>query len=109
MRIPVRSHDAHVATGEAVRQDVSRPQELGDLLDRGGPVADVNHERELHAIGQRPGDLERPDPYPSRRQAIDAGLDPKDDVAVGIHDFCGQVGIAIVDVRELPCGGNQAD
>ena len=94
--------DAHVPAGKAVGQDVARPQQGHDLVDRGRSVADVDHQRQTDAIGQLARQLQGTDADAARGVLVDARLDAQDQVAIGVDDRLRQIDVAVVEIGELP-------
>jgi hypothetical protein len=105
----VYAEQAHVAAGAAVGEDVAGAEVVGDFVEGRRAEAYVDHEGELDAVGQFPGPHEGADAGAAGGVAVDAGFDAEDDVRVAGDDLGGEVDVAVVEVGELPGGGDEAD
>ena len=101
--------DSVLVAGEAVGEDVARPQVLGDLGQQRRSLADVDHERQVDVVGQLARQLQRADAGAAGGVLVDARLDAEDDVAVLVDHLRRERHVAIVEIRQLPGRPDQAN
>ena len=96
--------DLHVEPGEAVREDIARPQKRKDLLDRGRAERDVHHQRQLALLGRAARKAQRLQAVVSDGRRAHPHLDAADEVAVLVQLRAAEARVAI----EKPFGRDLA-
>ncbi len=102
-------YEAHGMSGRTVSQDIPRAHELEHVLDLGRAIADVNHEGQVAPIGGSTSSPERFEAVLPHGPPVDARFHAPHQLRVPARKPYAEVNVAVSEVREFICLGDQTD